>query len=125
VRKTISPRRLARICHPFNALCLTLLASLSILIMAIVPALHAQTEDQERKITYRVEPEYPPDLKRVGIGGYVRVDATVSPSGAVEAATVIGGNPVLGEAAVRAIKKWKYEPKSSRTKARLVFHFSP
>jgi len=121
----MSSRRLARIRRSLNALCLTLLAGLSILTVAIAPALHAQTENQERKIVYRVEPEYPPDLKRVGIGGYVRVDATVSPSGAVEATTVIGGNPVLGEAVVKAIRKWKYEPKSSRTKATLVFHFSP
>jgi TonB family protein len=125
VRKTISSRRLPWIRRPLPALCFTLLASLSVFTAAIAPAVHAQTENQERKIVYRVEPEYPPDLKRVGIGGYVRVEATISSSGAVEGATVTGGNPILAEAALKAIKKWKYEPTSSRTKAKLIFHFSP
>jgi TonB family protein len=125
VRNTISYRRLPRLRGPSSPLCVTLLACLTLISAATAPALHAQTENQERKIVYRVEPEYPPDLKRVGIGGYVRVDATVSPSGAIEAATVIGGNPILAEAAVKALKKWKYEPTSSRTKAKLTFHFTP
>jgi TonB family protein len=89
------------------------------------PALHAQTENNARKLLYRVEPEYPADLKRIGIGGYVRVEATISPSGAVEDATIAGGNPILAEAAVKAVKKWKYAPLDSKTKAKLVFHFSP
>ncbi len=101
-----------------------LLASLFVL-TTTAPALHAQTENNARKLIYRVEPEYPADLKRIGIGGYVRVEATISPSGAVEDATISGGNPVLAEAAVRAVKKWKYAPLDSKTKARLVFHFSP
>jgi len=101
-----------------------LLGSLFVLI-ATAPALYAQTENNARKIIYRVEPEYPADLKRIGIGGYVRVDATISPSGAVEDATIAGGNPILAEAAVKAVKKWKYAPLDSKTKAKLVFHFSP
>jgi TonB family protein len=129
VPKTISSRRQARSRRPSKVLCFTLLASLSVVTAQIAPPLHAQSNDQAennaRKIVYRVEPEYPPELKRFGIGGYVRVDATVSPSGAVEAATVIGGNPILAEAAVKALKKWKYAPMDSRTKARLTFHFSP
>jgi TonB family protein len=98
---------------------------LSALTTPFAPALHAQTENQERKIVYRVEPEYPEDLKRIRVGGIVRVEATVSSSGAVEGATVIGGNPILAEAAVKAIRKWKYEPMGSRTKIKLVLHFTP
>jgi len=129
VLKTIPSRRLARPRRPSRVLCLTLLASLSVVTAPIAPALHAQSNDQTennaRKIVYRVEPEYPADLKRIGIGGYVRVDATISPSGTVEAATVAGGNPILAEAAVKALKKWKYAPMDSRTRARLTFHFNP
>lgn len=125
MHNTISSRRLPGIHGPSRPLCVTLLAFLALISAATAPALHAQTENQERKILYRVEPEYPPDLRRVGIGGYVRVDATVSPNGTVEAATVIGGNPILADAAVKALKKWKYEQASSRTKAKLTFHFSP
>ena len=49
---------------------------------------------------------------------------------------VAGGNLLIGgtsgpatlratEAAVTAIKKWKYEPLAYQTKAKLVFHFAP
>jgi TonB family protein len=124
VRKTISFRSLARFHYPSRALCFTLI-SLSALTSPFAPALHPQTDNQERKIVHRVEPEYPADLRRIGIGGYVRVDATISPSGTVEAATVAGGNPILADAAVKALKKWKYEPMSSRTKTKVIFHFSP
>jgi len=107
-----------------RALCFSLMVGLSVLAASIVPAAHAQ-KTQERKIVYRVEPEYPPDLKHAGIGGYVRLEATIASNGSVEDANVTGGNPVLAEAAVTAIKKWKYEPLAYQTKARLVFHFAP
>jgi TonB family protein len=106
-------------------LCFSLLVGLSLLAASNVQTAHAQTENPDRKIVYRVEPDYPPDLKRAGIGGYVRLEATITSSGAVEDTNVTGGNPILAEAAVRAIKKWKYEPTSSRTKAKLIFHFVP
>jgi len=91
----------------------------------MAPSLHAQTENNPRKLIYRVEPEYPADLKKIRIGGMVRVDATISPSGIVEDATVAGGNPILAEAAIKAVKQWKYAPLETRTKAKLVFHFNP
>jgi TonB family protein len=103
---------------------LTLLVSLSVLTASIAPAALAQ-KNQERKIVYRVEPDYPPDLKHAGIGGYVRLEATISSNGSVESTNVTGGNPILAEAAVTAIKKWKYEPVGYQTKAKLVFHFAP
>jgi TonB family protein len=128
VFKTISGKP-AQTDRPSRALCFTLVASLSVLTGLATPSLRAQentqSESNARKLVYRVEPEYPDDLKRIGVGGYVRVEAIISPSGAVESASVAGGNPILAEAALKAVKKWKYAPLNSRTKAKLVFHFSP
>jgi TonB family protein len=123
MRKKPSSRKSARISRPSQALCFALLSLFALTTTA--PTSHAQTESNARKLLYRVEPEYPADLKRIGIGGYVRVEATISPSGAVEDATIAGGNPILAEAAVKAVKKWKYAPLDSKTKAKLLFHFSP
>ena len=123
MRKLISFRRLPQ-SRSLAALCLALVASLSVLTGSIAPAAYAQ-KTQERKIVYRVEPEYPPDLKHAGIGGYVRMEATISSNGSVESTSVTGGNPILAEAAVTAIRKWKYEPLAYQTKAKLVFHFAP
>jgi len=133
VPKTNLFRRLARIRCISRVLCFALLGSLSVLTAPTTPELLAQSsvqtekqlEKNQRKVVYRVEPEYPEDLKRIGVGGYVRVDATISASGTVEDATVAGGNPILAEAAVKAVKKWRYVAQDSQTKARLIFHFSP
>jgi TonB family protein len=130
--KTNSSRRVGRSRSLSNLLSYALLGSLSVVTVLNTHELHAQSvqtekqvEKNQRKTVYRVEPEYPEDLKRIGVGGYVRVDATISPSGTVEDATIAGGNPILAEAALKAVKKWKYVAQDSQTKARLIFHFSP
>src|SRR5208337_3411020 len=66
-----------------------------------------QPEDEtERRLIFHVEPAYPDVLRNNGIGGTVRVQVTIASSGAVENLELIGGNPVLGEAAMMAIKQW-------------------
>jgi TonB family protein len=123
VRNPISFRRRPQ-SRSLSGLCFCLVVILSVLTAFMEPAAYAQ-KNQERKIVYQVEPEYPPDLKHAGIGGYVRLEATISSNGSVESANVTGGNPILAEAAVKAIRKWKYEPLAYQTKAKLVFHFAP
>lgn len=58
-------------------------------------------------------PEYPALLKKMGIGGTVRVSAIVNADGSVKSTKIQGGNPVLGELACGAVKKWKYAPASA------------
>ena len=58
----------------------------------------------------RVEPDYPETLKRLYIGGVVRVEVEVEPNGTVKSAKLLGGNPILGQSTMKAIKKWKYAP---------------
>ena len=49
------------------------------------------------------------------IRGIVRVEAVVKPNGAVKATRILGGNPVLIEAAKDAVTKWKFETAQSET----------
>ena len=111
--------------RPSPTLVVALLGSLWLCTAAVVPFLYAQVEKSDRKLIHRVEPDYPPDLKQMGIGGYVRIEATISPAGNVESVFLLGGNPILGEAAIKAVKKWKYVAQDSQTKVQLSFHFSP
>jgi TonB family protein len=69
----------------------------------------------ERKLIRRVEPNYPETLKRLGIGGTVRLQVTISAKGNVENVEVLGGNPILGEAAINAVKQWVYAAGHSRS----------
>ena len=82
--------------------------------------LWSQSEEgaSERKVITRVEPKYPPTLERLYIGGVVRLQVDIAANGTVESAQLIGGNPILGQAAIAAVKQWKYT--SARTKTRTV-----
>jgi TonB family protein len=78
-----------------------------------------------RKLLAQVEPEYPRDLKRAAIGGMVRLDIVVAPGGKVDSIIVTGGNPILAESAMRAVKQWKYAPASTSTNLRVNVRFDP
>lgn len=69
----------------------------------------------KRTLLTRVEPEYPRELQQRGIEGIVRLELTVAPRGSVENAKVLGGNPILAEAAVRAAKQWIYSAAAAAT----------
>jgi TonB family protein len=77
----------------------------------------------ERKLMTRVEPEYPETLKRLSIGGTVRLRVSISAKGDVENVELLGGNPILGDAAAFAVKKWVYAAGRSRTAAEVSVSF--
>lgn len=78
----------------------------------------------ERKLLTRVEPAYPETLKRLGISGTVRLQVTISPKGNVENVELLGGNPILGESAIAAVKQWTYAINRSRTVAEVSISFN-
>src|SRR5215469_15522559 len=94
------------------------------LVLALMLALssspaHAQnttvSSNSERKIADRVAPAYPELARKMHIHGVVRVEAVVRPNGSVKSTRILGGNPVLVEAAQDAVGKWKFEPAQSET----------
>jgi len=104
------------------------LAALSLFFLFTAPRSISQTTEEiesDRKVVSRVEPEYPETLKRLYIGGVVRVETTVAPNGTVEDAELLGGNPVLGQSAMKAIKQWKYAPTAGKEKLVVKLTFDP
>jgi TonB family protein len=71
--------------------------------------------NSERKVASRVAPSYPELAKKMHIHGVVRVEAVVKANGSVKTTRVLGGNPVLVDAAVEAVAKWKFEPGQGET----------
>lgn len=69
-----------------------------------------QTSGNERKVVNRVDPDYPDALKKLYIGGVVRVEVQVAPNGVVKNTKLLGGSPILGQSTMKAIKQWKYAP---------------
>jgi TonB family protein len=97
------------------------------LFLSVMPSA-SQTRDQsaaERKVIIRVEPDYPETLKRLYIGGVVRIEAVVTPNGAVESTELLGGNPILGQSAMKAVKRWRYAPASSKEILAVTLEFDP
>ena len=88
------------------------------------PSLLAQSSGK-RRLVFRVEPVYNPELKRHYIGGIVRLKIVISPRGTVETISPIGGNPALVESSVKAVKNWKYAPADSETEMQLNINFDP
>jgi TonB family protein len=76
-----------------------------------------------RKIKARVDPKYPGLAKQYQLTGKVKIELTVSPDGSVKKARVIGGSPLLADAAVDAAKQWKYESGSKETVETVDFLF--
>jgi len=58
----------------------------------------------------RVNPMYPWQARSHGIGGEVILDATVAPNGSVRIVTVISGPATLIDAAVTAVRQWRFSP---------------
>jgi TonB family protein len=57
-----------------------------------------------------VAPVYPADAKQAGVSGVVIIEATIDPEGNVRDARVLRSQPMFEEAAVAAVRQWKYEP---------------
>jgi len=91
----------------------TAIAALSLPSTAAQPSL-AQARHSEGltggAIVYRVEPRYPAMAKATRLEGVVVLNALVRTDGTVEKVQRISGNPVLAEAAIEAVKQWRYEP---------------
>jgi len=59
----------------------------------------------------RVDPSYPERARRAGAEGTVVLDATIGPDGRVVRVDVVHGLPFgLSEAAVDAVRRWRYRP---------------
>ena len=63
-----------------------------------------------RKLKSGQPPEYPELARQMNIRGMARVMVTIGPDGFVKEVKEVGGHPLLIEALIRAVKKWKYEP---------------
>lgn len=85
----------------------------------------ARAQESARKLITRVAPKYPEYLQTHEIGGVVRLNVTVTPSGNVKSITPIGGNPILVDAATDAVKQWKYAPSESSDTFEVKLEFNP
>lgn len=101
--------------------CLMLVACLLGMILIGSVAAHAQRA--ERKVIKKVDPAYPALLQERGIEGTVRLKVTVQADGKVRDIHLEGGNPILAESTIRAVKEWRYSAAEGETTEEVVYEY--
>jgi TonB family protein len=81
--------------------------------------------ESKRKLRTKVTPAYPEVASRMHISGRVRFEITIAPDGKVRNVRLLGGNPVLAQAAQDALKEWRYYPGPEETMQIVEFEFHP
>jgi TonB family protein len=79
----------------------------------------------KRKVVSRVAPEYPRLARAVNLRGIVKVEALVSSGGTVKNVNVKGGHPLLAQAAVDAVRQWKWEPAAHESTESVELQLEP
>jgi periplasmic protein TonB len=65
---------------------------------------------QAARLTNRVQPQYPPLARQTRISGTVKLHAIIGKNGEVTQLQVLSGHPLLVQAALDAVKQWRYQP---------------
>ncbi len=64
----------------------------------------------EGMVVKRVQPVYPAQARQMRLEGKVELQANISQSGSISDVKLLSGDPVLGRAAMDAVRQWKYKP---------------
>lgn len=65
---------------------------------------------QAARIINRVQPSYPPLARQTRISGTVRLHAIIGKEGTIQQLEVMSGHPLLQQAALDAVRQWRYQP---------------
>ena len=65
---------------------------------------------QQAFLTQRVQPIYPPLAVQMRLEGTVQLHAIIGRDGAVTALEVLSGRSILAQAALEAVRQWRYRP---------------
>jgi TonB family protein len=66
----------------------------------------------EDGLVYRVEPEYPEEARESKIEGPVVLEIRIDHGGTVQETKLVSGNAILAQAAIDAVKQWRFKPRS-------------
>lgn len=65
---------------------------------------------QQAMLTHHVAPAYPPLAKQARIAGAVRFKILIDADGSITKIELISGHPLLVQAALDAVRQWRYKP---------------
>ena len=79
-------------------------------LLAILEPVNVEEGVSDKLVVRKVPPVYPDQALRSGMQGTVILQALVSKEGMVEDLKLMDGSLILGEAAVQAVRQWRYQP---------------
>ncbi|HME59518.1 MAG TPA: energy transducer TonB [Terracidiphilus sp.] len=65
---------------------------------------------QAARLVNKVQPLYPPLARQTRISGTVKLHAIIGKDGSVQQLQMVSGHPLLVQAALDAVKQWRYQP---------------
>ena len=71
---------------------------------------HTALPETKGYVLTRVVPKYPEEARQQGVHGPVVLNALVGTDGSVRAVRVISGDPQLVQAALDAVRQWRFLP---------------
>src|SRR5581483_9491773 len=64
----------------------------------------------EGLLVHQVRPTYPPLARAARIQGAVVLQAVIGKDGTIQNLRLVSGHPMLTQAAIEAVKQWRYKP---------------
>jgi TonB family protein len=71
---------------------------------------HVPAEVMEKLVTHRVDPDYPAAARPAKLHGVIELDVVVGRDGSVADVHALNGPDVLAQAAMDALRWWRFEP---------------
>jgi TonB family protein len=79
--------------------------------------------NKRTEIVHMVKPAYPAEAKEKGIEGAVKIEVLINKDGEVAEAHAVSGPQELREAALTAVRQWRYKPLGVEAKATIDVNY--
>ena len=76
----------------------------------VQPQTHVPAEVMQKLVTHRVDPDYPAAARPGGLRGVIVLDVVVGRDGSVVDVHARNGPNILAQAAMKALRWWRFEP---------------
>jgi TonB family protein len=74
------------------------------------PQANVSADEMEKLVTHRIDPDYPAAARPANLRGVIVLDVVVGRDGSVVNVKALNGPEILGQAAVDALRWWRFEP---------------
>ena len=84
-----------------------------------------QDSSARRKLVDRSATPYPALARAMALAGVVKIDVLVAADGSAKSFEIRGGHPVLAQAAVNSVRRWRWEASSHESHELVEVKYSP